>query len=269
MKKRNLILGLIGCGLLFTQVVKAETLDLTNISETGQNVVVGEVETPVYSVDITWGDMTFDYVYNEATQEFEWQEQITCTKISEQQKDYYQNLKIFTNSTCTSLLVNKDDYTFDDLVYSEYYYSSSSEGAGQISILDNSENGGIIPSLYWESSEKYNYVNGKFQYIGPMCGLVSESDFDYVKNNLYTDSSCTIKNTNDNPIYGEMSYYTFIGDGYIDMNYGVIPEGTSGIGNGNYYYEARIRLLNDYSKEITTPVKGDTIGRITVSIEAK
>ena len=67
--KKNLLVGIIGLSALalFTTNVNAETIDLENVSETGKSVIVGEVDVPVYSVDITWGDLTYDWKYDDVT----------------------------------------------------------------------------------------------------------------------------------------------------------------------------------------------------------
>jgi len=139
MKKRNLLMGILGCGLLFTQVAKAETLDLTNVSETGQNVVVGEVETPVYSVDITWGNMEFDYVYNEVTGSFEWKGEQNCVELETHHEESFAKgwLNVYSDSTCT----NSQSYeSFEEALDAKAYVGYEN---AYVSIVDNSVRGKV------------------------------------------------------------------------------------------------------------------------------
>lgn len=73
--KSKLLLGLFGIGVLSSvMTVNAQSLDSV---EEGSNsaqssVTVGEVELPVYSVDINWENLQFDWSYNSETAEYEW-----------------------------------------------------------------------------------------------------------------------------------------------------------------------------------------------------
>ena len=266
MKKRNLLMGIIGCGLLFIQTVKAETVNFPEVTETGKNVVVGEVETPVYSVDITWGNMEFDYVYNEVTGKYEWKSELTCEKLESWDKDTY-NLgwnDIYSDESCTnSATYSSFEEALDSNAYKGYDDISSS-----IVITDNSVRGHVAPKLYWTSESDYDYVIGEFYGDGFECGLIEEDKFPYYKDfAIYSDAACEVSVIDQNPVFGNMPYYGPM-TSYKNIQYGEILKSTLG-DQDHSTYVTYLRLKNDTTKEITTPKSGDTIGRVTIIFEAR
>ena len=286
--KKNLLVGIIGLSALalFTTNVNAETIDLENVSETGKSVIVGEVDVPVYSVDITWGDLTYDWKYDDVTKEYYWREQINCEKLYNDEyetlKHGYENrnLNLYWDDNCETEL-SYGVYDFETAISQNVYYSQD-KGGGTISIVDNSANGEIVPSVSWTSEDKYNFVQGKFQYEGPFIYACDEimdaSELEYLIDNgreIYTDSSCTLKSTDAELTFEEGKYYypAAGGTGFKDLQTNVLPDEArlQGAGNGsnigNYYL--KLSLINDESKEVKPPVTGDKIGTVTISIDAK
>ena len=76
--KNKLLTGLLALVLLMPMGVNAEiTREELDSVENGNNstsvtVTVGEVETPVYEVDIEWDELKFDWKYNSETNKYEW-----------------------------------------------------------------------------------------------------------------------------------------------------------------------------------------------------
>ena len=282
--KKNLLMGMVGLGAMALCItgVKAETLDLTNVSETGQNVTVGEVDVPVYSVDITWGDMTFDYKYNEVTRKYGWREQITCEKLEGGNSSHFYNseLKLYSDNACEKEL-DYNNMSYEDVVNSGAYYSVEKDySAGTIEIIDNSVNGKVQPSISWSSEQNYDFVDANFYYEGTVtrCALLNNLNlFNYlVDNNIpfYTDVKCTLEG---NAVLGTFDpdndkyYYKENGGGWVKLEGNVLTENTamSSIGENNLNYRLKLELVNNSSKLLTTPTKGDRIGTVTITINAK
>lgn len=288
--KKGLVLGLIGLGSLFTLVggVKAETLDLTNVSTTGQTVTVGEVDAPVYSVDITWGDLTFDYEYNQVTSQYYWRAKKECVKLVADDGGYNKiswinnEYDLYLDDQCKNEY-NKETFNldFEGAVEAELYYAAPDyEGAGYIQIKDNSTNAQIVPSILWQSESKYDFVDAKFQYETPegiTCKLATKEEFEaYAPTTLgvYTDSNCTVAGDR-NATFEEGKYYISQGGGvyYKDLNTEKLPTearqypagGPSGA-PGVYFLS--LSLVNNPAKEAKMPVKGDKIGTVTINIDA-
>ena len=235
--KKGLIMGIIGVGsFLLMMGVKAETLDLTNVSSTGQVVTVGDVDAPVYSVDITWGDLTFDYKYDNNTGEYYWSRAITCHELTDSFSASYNFLDVFWDGECEREIdVTKVDFA-TALTNNAYYAESGMNGT--ISITDNSTNARIVPSIAWQSESKYDFVKANFQYEGPVCNDAGEC-----------------------------------GAGWKDLTTSTLPNEArqenagSGITTGHYFLS--FDLENNPAKESVMPTAGDKIGTITISIDAE
>ena len=228
--KKILLMGIISFGALTLCLkgVKAETLDLTNVSETGQSVTVGEVDVPVYSVDITWGNMTFDYKYNNETGQYYW-------KTKEDSQEY--------------------DMT-----------------PGHILIEDNSKYGSIRPSIYWQSEQKYDFVDAHFYYEGFVeCGVLDENLFDNLDSDyIYTDATCETKLTDTNSIFEEGKYYGAYASLKNKLSGNLLPDNSVNVGmDGKEWYHLQFELVNNLNKESKLPITGDKIGTVTISIDAK
>jgi len=68
----GLILGLFS----FTTVIDASAQTIDSIVEgnnsTSANVTVGNVEAPVYDIEINWDSLKYDWKYDEETKNFKW-----------------------------------------------------------------------------------------------------------------------------------------------------------------------------------------------------
>lgn len=276
--KKNLLVGLIGLGVftVFAANVKAETVNLDNISETGKNVIVGDVTAPVYSVDIEWGDMTFDYKYDDVNEQYYWREKIECEKLVAGLESNFNNneLDLYYDNACENEMP-AENFDFDTALTIEAYYARTV--GGMISIHDSSQNGSIIPSISWTSESNYDFVDANFYYEGPVnrcASIEDEFDFNNTVNagfKLYTDSNCTLSEENDSPAFESGKYYHLdTGAGWHKMTGNILTEDMAMSGDPLFTdYLLKVELVNNPEKTIKTPVKGDNIGTITISIDAK
>lgn len=291
---KKLLMGVFGLGLMLSVVsVQAETIDsVANDSNSVDNqVVVGDVATPNYMVDIYWEDLSFDWVYNYETNNFDWEPSKVCSEIFDSSENIEQyilsgDMDVYTNDSCTELASEYDSGI------NEYYYLEERTFV-PIYISDFSENGQIVPSVEWQSETKYSYVNGKFRYIGFSCVAVDEEVFEevyeygyYDDMYVYSDSNCTERIQVDSTTSYEEGMYSVAivenelltsslpanaripgmgGPGFdFDSNY--LSNGYTGRGG---MYDLSLNLENDPDKEVVTPTAGDTIGAITITINAK
>ncbi len=234
--KNKLIKGLFGLGLglsAFAITIGVNALTTENITsvEEGSNsvdasVTVGNVETPVYEVEITWDGLTFDWSYNEYQQTFMW-DNISGGLIQIRDKsnpgriypsvewnsaDGYDWTKgeffyqLNTASACTGL--NEEGFNNLKTQFARYIYTDSS-----CSVRENLD-------------ETTVYEEGKYFY--PF--------IDYEK--LITTEI---------PENGRSEIYN--------------SDNTFDIG-----YTLRLQLSVDSSKDVITPKTGDTIGTVTITI---
>lgn len=159
--KKNLLKGLIGLGIfiMFMVNVNAETIDLENVSTTGQTVTVGDVDVPIYSVDIEWGDMTFDWKYDSETGNFGFKAKLGCDAYVMSPEDTTLTAAkelgyLYSDNTCANLQTV-------DLIEGNTYYQKTKVG-GKISVVDNSVNGYVSAYVEFNPSQDYEWVTGKF-----------------------------------------------------------------------------------------------------------
>lgn len=208
-----------------------------------QNVTVGNVAETTYSVDMVWGDMSFDYVYSDAPGTYDFKPSTTsCTeywmspvanrnpeiRLAESQG------RLYSDASCTTkiddlgaTLPNGDDMYPPDRAY---YVK---EVSGQIYVKDSSANGAIQARVFFAPSQDYSWVTGLF-----MTGCPDLDDgwcVDYSKG------------------YGGASVFTNIEDG------GLLPRYNNVLLYGNFY------LSTDGAKHTVT--SGDVIGEIEIDIE--
>ena len=242
--KRKLFMGLVGLLSMGVMAVNAEEVEYNGTSM-NKNVVVGEVEAPVYKATITWGDLTFDNVYNNVTGKREWREKIDCDKIPDgdswiksefnsiKDSGWDDEFKLYYDEKCEKELNFNEDTEYEDISFG--YYATPKDGeAGLFSIVDSSVNGRLIPSLSWTPSKNYDYVKANF------------------KQNFYDTEK-------------EAMYYR-----NIDSN--KLTEITSGAGAGvvgstTSVYELKLTLQNDETKEIKDAFAGDKIGTVTITFD--
>lgn len=135
------------------------------------DVTVGEVDQTVYEVDITWGDMTFDWKYNSEANTFNFKPAKSSECISAgslQGIEFYdqvfydlQNDKnLFSDSTCSTL-------TEGELSEGVTYYKKSY--TNNIAVVDYTENGRVAVSASFAPEDSYNWVRGKIGYMQDTC----------------------------------------------------------------------------------------------------
>lgn len=295
--KKLFLLGVLSFGLLLPFGVNAEEengydskIDSVEEEKNSANasVKVGEVEVPVYDVNINWDSLKYNWKYNYKTNKYEWA--VETTKMCEissydvPSEDEWENYKynLYTDSTC-------DTWASQDLTYEEfitnsenYYYYSGDYENSHIHIDDYSTGGRIIPSIKWKSEENYDFVQGNFKYFvyEQICGLIDEEEFENLKEYgdvIYTDSNCTTKfeYNNENQDTEELYALTYE-EKFVNLETDKIDDNarhyfTGDVTGPHYangaYYELKLDLTNEETPT-NTPTAGDTIGTITVTIKA-
>ena len=154
MKKTRYFLFLLSLFICFVATVNAET--------STKNVTVGDVDEPIYSVEIHWSDMKFDWKYDEYYKYFKFTPNYACTPVTidsaraaelNSKSSAYLNLfGLFTNSNCN---VRNTETNY---VSGNTYYEMS--GGNDISVIDTSVNGKVKAKATFVPSTKYNWVNG-------------------------------------------------------------------------------------------------------------
>ena len=289
--KNKILIGILGLSLILplSKVKATERLESVTEGEnsTNANVTVGEVETPVYNVEIYWDTLTYNWKYNYETNQYEWKVGTTkiCDKgisISENDWESFKGT-LYTDSTCDTPIT--EEITHEEYVQNiqNYYKYSGDIEQNKITILDASKGGEIIPSIKWTSANDYQYVQGNFQYMAEklFCDPVSEELFENMKQDgttpIYSDSNCMQEfNYDKNTQYTDTLYYSIGNRRYTDLTTEEIPEdgrlymagsiAGPAYENGAYYF---LKLnLNNNTNPTTTPKKGDTIGTVTITIKA-
>lgn len=154
MKKTSYFLFLLSLFICLVTNVNAET--------STKNVTVGDVEEPIYSVEIHWSDMKFDWKYQEYTKQFEFTSTVSCipvtiaeeraAELNSKSNSYLRNFGLYSDNECSSVV--------DDPVYvaGNTYYERSNYP--EIFVIDNSINGQVKAKATFSPSSKYNWVYG-------------------------------------------------------------------------------------------------------------
>ncbi len=132
-------------------------------SETGyfvgsKNTTVGDVDETIYSVDITWGDMAFDWKYDETKNTYDFKPHFGCEGYTASSADdSFLNAalnggQLYSDNTCSTLQT-------EALVSGRTYYQKSEVG-GRISVKDMSENGKVKAYAGFVAADDYNWVVG-------------------------------------------------------------------------------------------------------------
>lgn len=127
-----------------------------------QTVVVGEVDTTVYSVDIEWGDLSYDWKYDKGTNSFGFKSPLACQGIlananyglGRLQEAVEEGYKVYDDNQCST--PHTGDFVEGNVYYAQNGIYSS------IRVLDNSINGRIKAKVEFNPSSSYNWVIGKF-----------------------------------------------------------------------------------------------------------
>ena len=278
MKKILSIVVLVVTVIAFIPAVAyAETYNLNLNQNTSRNVatnaIVGNVEAPVYEVEIDWYNFVFDWRYDQGTQKYNWANHTACSDILYWDDLEYSSIRAFySDSSCETYV---DD---SELISGHYYYAYLSEDA-MIDVFDGSTGGYVEVATLWNPASNYSYTNGQFYYLDmDYCSLVTEDDWDEALRAgfaLYKNSNCT--GTVYNPeeeTFQENTYYTDVKAVYVPYEGSSVPERARhcGLGeeiNGVVYCDDHIVNLKfmpvvDYSKTVTTPTIGETIGSVTL-----
>lgn len=273
--KSKLFKAVFGIGL-FALALNVNANTINSVTEgsntTNATVTVGEVEAPVYEVEVSWDDLTFDWTYNSETNKFGWTPSKVCVPVDTSDFDIYE--EFYTDSTCSTEVT--------EYIGGTDYYRLESRKSASISIQDYSENGQIVPSIKWNSSSKYEDVVGNFKYYGETCAVIeSEETFEHLKDrNLYTDSTCSTK-VSTTPIFEAGKYYVLTEREGLNLTSEELPDAARTGGAGDCFggdegmfcssddWAGIYKLSFNLEGGTTNPTSGDEIGTITVSIRAK
>lgn len=309
--KNKILKGLFGLGV-FALALSVNAQTLNSVEEgsnaTSYDVTVGSVAVPVYSVDIKWGAMSFDWTYNTQIQDYEWTRSKieTCGHASpmgqmgsalpkEFDTFYYQtyteeefnelkaNNQIYSDDTCQTVAT---EVTYENFGMNMYYTIQNTEAKSSFTILDNSTSGAIVPSVRWNSATGYDWTLGEFKYVynETSCSEVTSSEeLESLKqaSALYTSNSCDVVASEDASYDDGNTYFKHVyNDGVGTLTNGSpLPAnarmfagaeiGDNGIENYSYGYNLLLNLKKDNTKAITNPKAGDKIGSVTITIAAK
>jgi len=211
--------------------------EITVNGDSTQNVLVGDVETPVYAVEISWTGLVYDWGYLADIGERGWKIHPTCDSIyvdtSSKFDDYVSNYNgLYSNDTCTT------NASFNG---NNYYYYINKNAKSNINIIDLSTGGALTPSIAFAANSSYNYTTMSYKYEG-------------VDGSVHTFSGGQLP-----------SEARICGAGDEDPNTGAI------ICDAKYKntYIVYPTLGIDTTKTVTTPTEGATIGTITLTFATK
>ena len=176
------------------------------------DVTVGQALTgTLYDVEISWGDLTFDWKYDH------WEPANTCGEVkyvdgeiilgagmSIPGNDEY---GVYTDNKCTNMVES-------ELKNGETYYINNLErDFVEITIVDKSINGQVAPQVRWGTNQKYDYyAKADIQVKDRVCHIITdEGMYNFVKEygaSFYSDSQCS-ESMLDNG-YSSNKYYTSI-----------------------------------------------------------
>ncbi len=137
-------------------------------SETGyfvgsKNATVGDVDETIYSVDLTWGDMVFDWKYDENTNGFNFQEQPGVKQLVSTMGDGFDWLTnekdkgfIYEDESC------RTRFTGEIADGVSYYWCPAYDASGVVKLSDNSINGRVKATASFTPSDDYDWVTGRF-----------------------------------------------------------------------------------------------------------
>lgn len=287
--------GVAALSSLFAVNVHALGVDEGNNSDS-TNVVVGEVDTPVYTVGIRWGDFSYHWAYNSETGSYEWKDGKVdrCGGVVPfsgegdpspefkvyTEEEYAEQISagnIFSDSTCSTVT---SDVTFAEVEEKKVYTVYKGVSNTEIIIFDESSLGQVVPSIEWNSTDDYDWTTGEFVYENATMTCELETSETYpLGYAIYYDSDCNNEVTDTEENYQPNTYYkgvytfatqTTKGGELPDsarFDGGVVCDGDKCV--SVRVYDVKFNLGVDEGKTVKTPKVGDTIGTITVSFRAK
>lgn len=247
--KKSLIAGVASLALAATPVlgVFAEDPNTSNAAGgmgSAHDVVVGEVDETTYSVDINWGDMTFDWKYAKDINKFGFEPSRTCMGEPYQHGDYISSREfasgiLYSDSSCTTVL--EEEPAEGTQVYSKSGFED------YMSVQDNSTNGKIKVSASFTSENNYDWVTGEFVTGGYWTDGESLSHMGISRENYL--------------VIGDDIYY-YYGENYSN---GQITEHPNVPG----LHYANLVLKTDQSADLSAAnvTANDKIGTVTITIE--
>ena len=139
------------------------------IDSQSHDVTVGDVEEPVYSVDINWGDLSFDWKYDEDNGDHDFKATLGCRPLKSDNiynsgfsgadmADFLpaaRNLGlVYSDDTCSTVY-------YGDIEGGGTIYYSRVEAKNLVTVLDYSTNGAVDASLSFTAESDYDWVVGK------------------------------------------------------------------------------------------------------------
>lgn len=211
--KKSLIAGVASLAFAATPVlgVFAEAPQASNANGDmvgAHDVTVGNVDETVYSVDINWGDMAFDWKYNSSTGKYEFKSKVSC-QINIDGVAAWQVLKehnnLYTDGECTNLEEGE--------INSHGPYYQKGIGSGYISVVDSTINGKVKATAAFTPTNEYDWVVGK---IGtePM-GIAYDSPIVPLGYDPISDTFSYIESTNGKLAEEGKSQYGYL---YLETN---------------------------------------------------
>ena len=167
-------------------------------SSASTDVKLGEIEDITYSVDIIWGDMTFDYAYDEVSGMNHFRPRVTCEPQAGDSTLVglaFDQGRLYSDADCSTLV---EGYGSGDPAYPmpETFYVK--EIGGSVIVKDNSGKGILRATATFTPTSAYQWVSGWFR-----------QDCPFIDNGY-----CT--NPNMGTAVNEDFFY------YADLNYGVL-----------------------------------------------
>ena len=245
MKKQKYYLA---AGVLACSAISGLAMPLANTFAEGtgsqtRDVTVGEVDETVYSVDIDWGDMTFDWKYAGDINKFGFEPSRTCLgepyQHGELSNDELNSGILYSDSSCT--VVVEEEPEEGATVYSKSGFEN------YVTVQDGSTNGKVKVSASFTPENNYDWVNGEFVAGGYWTDGESLSYLDISRENYL--------------VIGDDIYY-YYGDNY---NNGQIPEHVDFPG----LHYASLVLKTNPSTDLSSVnvAANDKIGTVTITIE--
>lgn len=171
--KKILVAAAASLSLAAMPIVGAFAIDSSDAGQgdTTKDVKVGEVDETIYKVHINWGDMIFDWKYDENTKSFDFKSSLKCTSIgggpgsavSGDTDDFlsqaYSAGRLFTDDQCSTAYTGSSS---DINSATTRYYTPVSADSGAIIIADTSENGAVTANVSFTAESDYSWTTGEF-----------------------------------------------------------------------------------------------------------
>lgn len=158
--KKTLICGVSSLALAIIPTVNSFAI---GVGTQTRDVAVGNVDETVYSVDLNWGNMIFDWRYDDKTNSFNFQQQRGpgyAVSTTADGYDWLNNEKnkgyIYEDASCENMFVGEivDGTT--------YYHCPIHSASGVVRLSDNSINGKVKATASFSSDNNYDWVTGRF-----------------------------------------------------------------------------------------------------------